>query len=294
MPKLSIITVNLNNKAGLIDTAESVVAQTWTDYEWIIIDGGSTDGSVEVIKEYVNKTDKLVYWCSEPDGGIYQGMNKGIEKASGEYCWFLNSGDYAYKNTTLAEIFANEFDEDIVYGNIYVKSPPEIEIKHLSILLRTKKNGVYNPVTWVLTCVIKHQASFIKRNLLINLGLYKAKNYSIAADTEFFVRAIFKHSAKVKHINIVFATYIFNGISSIISDDKTLNLMNFEYAKTILENFPTSYAKIFAKSYIRRKIKSLFLPFCWLKCMFVRIKRFGLSTTFDYYIQRVIFKKDKV
>jgi len=83
MPKLSIITVNLNNKNGLVNTAESVVAQTWTDYEWIIIDGGSTDGSVDVIKKYTDKTDKLVYWCSEPDGGIYQGMNKGIENAVG-------------------------------------------------------------------------------------------------------------------------------------------------------------------------------------------------------------------
>src|SRR5215470_922037 len=119
-PKLSIITVNLNNKDGLIDTAQSVVAQTWTDYEWIVIDGGSTDGSADVIKEYADKTDKLVYWCSEKDGGIFQGMNKGINKANGEYCWFLNSGDCAYKNTTLKEIFTHEFYEDIIKGILVI------------------------------------------------------------------------------------------------------------------------------------------------------------------------------
>jgi len=293
MPKLSIITVNLNNKAGLIDTAKSVVAQTWTDYEWLIIDGGSTDGSVEIIKEYADRTDKLVYWCSEPDGGIYLGMNKGIEKASGEYCWFLNSGDYAYKNTTLAEIFANELDEDIVYGDIYIKSPPEIEIKYLSVLLKTKKKGVYNPVNWMLECVISHPASFIKHDLLVNLGLYKANDYSIAADIEFFIRAIFKHSARIKHINIVFTTFILNGVSSVMSDDKTQRLRDFEHAKAILENFSTSYANIFIKSYIRQKVKS-FLPFCKLKFMIVRFKRFGVSKTIDYYIPGFVFRKNKI
>ncbi|MCL1946743.1 MAG: glycosyltransferase [Chitinivibrionia bacterium] len=286
MPKLSIITVNLNNKAGLADTAKSVVAQTYTDYEWLVIDGGSTDGSVEVIKEYADKTDKLVYWCSEPDGGIYQGMNKGIEKAKGEYCWFLNSGDYAYKNTTLAEIFANKFDEDIVYGDIYIKSPQEIDIERLSMLVKTKKNGVYNPVNWMSECVIRHQASFIKRDLLIDLGLYKAKDYSIAADMEFFVRAIFKYSAKVKHIDIVFATYIIGGISSII-DDKTQNLMRFEYAKAILENLPTSYTKIFVKSYIYQRVSSL-LPFSRIKYFFIRFKKFGFFKTADYYFSKFV------
>ena len=88
--KLSIITINRNNAAGLRRTIESVVSQTYTEFEYIIIDGASTDESVDVIKEYA---DKITFWVSEPDNGIYNAMNKGILKAKGEYLLFLNSGD---------------------------------------------------------------------------------------------------------------------------------------------------------------------------------------------------------
>ena len=86
--KLSIITINLNNAAGLRKTIQSVVNQTYIDFEYIIIDGFSSDGSIEVIKEYA---DRINYWVSEPDRGIYNAMNKGILKTSGEYIHFLNS-----------------------------------------------------------------------------------------------------------------------------------------------------------------------------------------------------------
>jgi|GEM_PF-1136103 len=289
MPKLSIITVNLNNKDGLVNTAESVIAQTWTDYEWIIIDGGSTDGSVEVIKKYADKTDKLVYWCSEKDGGIYQGMNKGIEKASGEYCWFLNSGDYAYKNTTLAEIFANEFNEDIVYGNLEILFPAKLKNKYNDLEMvftdfvrNTKKKNPYNIINWVDFTVTPHPASIIKRDLLVRLGLYKAKDYAIAADTEFFVRSIFNHNAKAKHINPVFATFVCDGVSSAYNS-KTQKLMDFEHKKAIIENFPGNYVEIFAIWYIKQKILSLFLPLYCLKRIFMRIIRFGILRAVGYY-----------
>ena len=112
-PKLSIITINLNNAAGLRKTIESVVNQTFTDYEYLIIDGGSTDGSVEVIKEFA---DKITYWVSEPDKGIYNAMNKGILKARGEYLQFLNSGDWLVDNEVLFRVFSLNHFEDILYG----------------------------------------------------------------------------------------------------------------------------------------------------------------------------------
>jgi len=288
IPKLSIITVNFNNKDGLIDTAKSVVAQTWIDYEWIIIDGGSTDGSVDVIKEYADKTDKLVYWCSEPDGGIYQGMNKGIERANGEYCWFLNSGDYAYKDTILAEIFANEFDEDIVYGNIKTIYPAELEIKYIDSIKDVQKNNPYRPTDWINCAVIKHQASFTKRHLFVSLGLYNTSSYAISADTEFFVKSIFRYSAKIKYINTIFAAFICDGISS---NTEKQEIVRSEYAKIILENFPNSHEKMFVKSYIRKKINFIFLPFNQLKCAVVRVKKFGFSRTADYYKMKFICKK---
>ncbi|MDR0305154.1 MAG: glycosyltransferase [Chitinispirillales bacterium] len=233
IPKLSIITVNLNNKNGLIDTAKSVVAQTWTDYEWIIIDGGSTDGSVEVIKEYADKTDKLVYWCSEPDGGIYQGMNKGIEKASGEYCWFLNSGDYAYKNTTLAEIFANEFDEDIVYG--------DVEIKRMdgSFLLHRQKGKLTLPL--FVYAGPAHQGILTKRKLLNRMGRY-SENYKISADWGFYLKSIHKNNALCKKIPIVYSVVVSGGISNSENFEKE---HKNERKQLFKEIFPNNYFFIY-------------------------------------------------
>lgn len=284
MPKLSIITVNFNNKNGLIDTAKSVVAQTWTDYEWIIIDGGSTDGSVDIIKEYADKTDKLIYWCSEPDGGIYQGMNKGIEKANGEYCWFLNSGDYAYKNTTLTEIFANNFDENIIYGNIYVKSPSETEICNPSGFIKTKKTNIHNPVNWAYSEVIPHQASFIKRSLFGNIGMYKTI-YKHANDTEFFMNAIFNHKVSTKHIDVVFAVFMYNGVSA---NSKLTN--KIERGKILIDLFPNSFYRIITFVYIRKLITA---PFIWIKLFVKRLCRLGVKQTIKYYTGKIHQKKNE-
>lgn len=93
-PKLSIITVNFNNNSGLGKTLESVRHQSFSSYEHIIIDAGSKDGSLETIKQYAEGNPHVTFWVSEPDKGIYDGMNKGIEHAGGEYLQFLNSGDF--------------------------------------------------------------------------------------------------------------------------------------------------------------------------------------------------------
>ena len=113
---ITIVTINLNNKEGLKRTIESVINQTFFDkIEYVIIDGGSTDGSVDIIKEY---EDKLAYWCSEPDGGIFPAMNKSIEHINGEYVLFLNSGDILNNNNVIKRVY-DELDRDIVYGNEY-------------------------------------------------------------------------------------------------------------------------------------------------------------------------------
>ena len=114
--KISIITINYNHAEGLRCTIKSTIAQTFTGYEFIIIDGGSSDGSVDVIKEYANKID---YWVSEPDGGIYPAMNKGVQQAHGKYCIFMNSGDEFYAKDVLEKIVGMELKEDIVCGDIF-------------------------------------------------------------------------------------------------------------------------------------------------------------------------------
>ena len=110
--KLSIVTINLNNVAGLHETIISVLNQSSADLEYIIIDGGSTDGSAELIKEY---SDRIYYWVSEPDSGIYNAMNKGIRKASGEYLLFLNSGDALASDNIVEEVFRADHNEEILY-----------------------------------------------------------------------------------------------------------------------------------------------------------------------------------
>ena len=118
--KYSIITINYNNRDGLRRTIESVVNQTFRDFEYIIIDGGSTDGSVEVIKKYADRID---YWVSEPDKGIYNAMNKGILQAHGEYLNFMNSGDCFYDEECLYKVSTSNLKADIIVGRDYHCNP---------------------------------------------------------------------------------------------------------------------------------------------------------------------------
>ena len=149
--KVSIITINYNDCIGLENTIQSVVSQTCNDYEYIVIDGGSTDGSVDVIKKYASK---ISYWISERDKGIYHAMNKGIDKATGDYCLFLNSGDTLFNNEVLNTI-RYDLTTDIVVGAIrkgtsgYIK---RFKIKEPLVLLDF---WIENP--------IPHQSTFIKK-----------------------------------------------------------------------------------------------------------------------------------
>jgi glycosyltransferase involved in cell wall biosynthesis len=203
MPKLSIITINLNNAEGLQKTMESIFDQTFTDYEYIIIDGGSADGSVDEIKKHESK---LSYWISEKDNGIYNAMNKGIAKAKGEYIMFMNSGDYLYSDKTLNEIFKNSNNEDIIYGDAMsvdgngtlkrvIEYPGQLTFKHF------------------LTKTIHHTSSLIKAELFQKYGLYNEEN-RIVSDWEFFIKVICLYQVSYKYLNFIFSCFIADGISS--------------------------------------------------------------------------------
>ena len=157
--KLSIITINYNNKAGLQKTIDSVICQTWKDYEWIIIDGGSTDGSKELIEKY---QQHFAYWCSEPDKGVYNAMNKGIAKAKGEYLNFMNSGDRFYAKDTLEQVFVNNTpNADMVYGDW-------IRIEKDNSDLMKAPNEV--SLDFFYTDNICHQAMFLKSSTMKKKG----------------------------------------------------------------------------------------------------------------------------
>jgi glycosyltransferase involved in cell wall biosynthesis len=231
--KLSIITVNKNNAAGLRKTIESVVCQTYKDFEYIIIDGASTDESTDIIKKH---SEGINYWISEPDNGIYYAMNNGIRIASGEYCLFLNSGDYLFSDSILEKAFNHDFFEDIVYGDWINENHLEqrIVIKFdfkLSLLFFLEK-----------TNSISHQNSFIKKNLLIKLSLYRL-DFKIASDLAFFVEALYKYGATFRYIPIAISVYNRSGTSS---DPKNIALLYNERNRIFLEllKYPPLYESI--------------------------------------------------
>jgi glycosyltransferase involved in cell wall biosynthesis len=201
MPKLSIITVNLNNATGLEKTMQSVFAQTFTDYEYIIIDGGSSDGSVEQIKKQENK---LVYWISEKDKGVYSAMNKGIVKATGDYLLFLNSGDTLYTEQSLSHFFKHSNQEDIVYGDVYVIEKGREWIKTYPDKLS---------FGFFLRDSLHHQSSIIKKSVFEKTGLYD-EDLKIVSDWKVSMNAICIDRVSYKHIDCCISTFPRDGFSS--------------------------------------------------------------------------------
>jgi glycosyltransferase involved in cell wall biosynthesis len=199
--KLSIITVNLNNCDGLRITIESVINQSFSDFEYIIIDGGSTDGSQELIKQY---NTRINHWISEPDNGIYHAMNKGTRKADGEYLLFLNSGDWLIGNTVLDKVFESDFNEDIVVGDCNVSNKGEVVFK-VSPPEKISLAAFYNKT-------IPHQAAFIKRGLFERFGYYSEK-YRIHSDFEFFIRTLILQDCSYRHLPLTVTDYNLEGIS---------------------------------------------------------------------------------
>lgn len=213
--KLSVITVNYNDREGLLKTVQSVVGQSFEDYEYIIIDGGSTDGSIEVLKKYA---DKIAYWVSEPDKGIYIAMNKAIDVAKGEYCIFMNSGDTFCSFETLSNVFAQAPSEDIVCGNTCTvekvkEAPEEITFEYM------------------FSNSICHQCAFIKTDLM---SKYKYdEKYRIVADRKFFLQALIIDDCSYKKVNTDIVNYDINGFSA---DNPVLSRL--EYDKVLAELFP--------------------------------------------------------
>ena len=176
--KISIVTINYNNPSGLKKTIESVVNQTWKNFEYIIIDGGSTNGDLEIIQYY---QDQINYWVSEPDKGVYNAMNKGIKKATGDFIIFMNSGDVFNDNNVL-ENTVPLFNKDayFIYGNNYKEKENSKRLKTYSSKLT---------FSFFYTSSLNHQATFIKRDVFTELFYYD-ENKKIVSDWELFVVGI--------------------------------------------------------------------------------------------------------
>jgi glycosyltransferase involved in cell wall biosynthesis len=223
--------VNKNNAAGLEKTVQSVVVQTFTDFEYIIIDGGSNDGSVDIIKKYA---DKIIYWVSEPDAGIYNGMNKGIRAAHGEFCLFLNSGDWLIEGATLQNVFKEiarlpEAGEAGVYYSDLVKDD-------YSMIVYPKNLNINN----LIDGTVSHQNSLIRRGLFLKYGYYN-ESLGITSDWEYFLKGYWIHNIKFIHIDTNIAIFDQNGISisnyqkRLIEDETVIRNVFGELSDSILE-----------------------------------------------------------
>lgn len=198
---LSIITINYNDKLGLERTVKSVQEQSFTNFEHIIIDAGSTDGSKELIE--ANKSS-FSHWVSEPDKGIYNAMNKGIRKAKGDYLFFLNSGDFLGGKNALENASRHLGDKDIVYFNINVEAEGKSYIKNCPSKLSFR---------YLHNNLPPHQSTFLRKSLFDKYGFYD-ESLKIVADWKFLIIALIKHNATYKHVDIIFSTFHKGGISS--------------------------------------------------------------------------------
>ena len=233
MAKLSIITI-CYNEPNLEQTCESIVNQTWQDFEWIVIDGGSNKETLDIFEKYKYRIDKFV---SEPDDGIYNASNKGLKLATSEYIHFLNAGDSYYDFDVLKNVFKRSYKEDVLYGE-----QQEIDRNNVKNIRYSKQPKITKE--FLITGCIQTSAAFIKRELFEKYGLFN-ENYKIVSDYEHFV-IFYKNGVKFKHLNFIISKFDKNGVSS----NKTFDELHKKERNDVLN-------KYFSKEEIKCAIKKI-------------------------------------
>jgi glycosyltransferase involved in cell wall biosynthesis len=237
--KVSIITVSYNSAGTISDTINSVLSQTYNDIEYIIIDGHSTDGTIELINSFGNRISKFV---SEPDKGIYDAINKGIKLSSGDIIGILNSDDFFYDNNVIEKV-AKEFSDNIidaVFGDVQFINPNDT-----SRIKRYYSSKFFNTEKFRFGYMPAHPSFYVRRQLYEKLGYYKT-DYKIAADFELLIRFMYINQIKHKYIEMPFVKMRTGGVSnkSIFSRFR----LNREIAKACNENgIKTNFFKIYSK-----------------------------------------------
>ncbi|MCT8340045.1 glycosyltransferase [Flavobacteriaceae bacterium TK19130] len=197
-PLISIITINFNNLEGLKKTMQSVAEQTYPEIEYIVIDGNSTDGSAEYLKTY---SGTLHHRVSEPDTGIFNAMNKGINKASGEYLLFLNSGDVLTSTKALSSFVGHQkFEGDIVYGDYKFEDGEKVYPDKLTPYFFVKSS-------------LPHQSTLFHKSVFEIMGNYR-EDYRIAADRHFYLSCLVSDQFQFSHVPIALTEFDLNGVSN--------------------------------------------------------------------------------
>ena len=198
MAKISIITVVRNDEKHIEQTIRSVLDQTFTDYEYLVIDGASTDGTLNIIKKY---EDRLT-WISEPDKGIYDAMNKGLRMARGEYVLFLNSGDSFFDGKVLEKVFSSAPDADVYYGDTVIVD----ESGQILGPRRLRPPGTLDWRSFRKGMLVSHQAFIPKRALCPEYDL----RYKYSADFDWTIKVL-KKARKTVNTGIVIVKYLDGG-----------------------------------------------------------------------------------
>lgn len=205
-PLITIITVNLNDVKGLERTMKSVFEQTWQEFEYIVVDGGSSDGSKELI---ISHSEKIDCWVSESDRGIYNAMNKGIEMSTGQYLLFLNSGDLLNTNNILEKSYSYLTHEEIIYFNVLVEENDQLKLIEYPQQLR------FSDLLYGTLC---HQSVFIKKELFYKVGKYD-ETLKIISDWKFFIISLFKENCTYKKVDLQLSIVDSEGISALAENE---------------------------------------------------------------------------
>ena len=210
-PPITIITVVRNGEETLEATILSVINQTYSNIEYIIIDGASTDGTVDIIKKYEGKID---YWISEPDKGVYDAMNKGIFRTEGGWINFLNSGDTFYNNNVINDIFANDLNEvDVVYGDLVISIE---NFKTIKRSLPPKKENIQT---------LCHQTIFVRTE--VQKKYFFDLQYQIASDYDSLLK-MYADNKIFKLLPIIVVDYSGDGISNLFQEKAIKEIFNID------------------------------------------------------------------
>lgn len=271
MTLLSIITINRNNAAGLDETMKSVASQTNSIFEYIVIDGASSDSSIGVIKKYTDSLATRLKWISEPDKGIYNAMNKGIGMATGKYVQFLNSGDCLASNDVtermLAELKRNDYPS-ILYGNMLKEMPGGIFLRDRCFA------GQEISFLGFYTGTLNHSPAYIKKDLFEKYGLYD-ESLRIVSDWKWYLQAIILGEEKPVYTDIDVTMFDMHGISETNKD-----LDKLERKKVLVDLIPQT---------ILSDYDNWAFPISQMK----RLKRHSWAYKLVWFLERFLFKIDK-
>lgn len=226
--KISIITVCLNSESTIRDTIESVLSQSYADIEYIIVDGASTDRTMEIIDEYKHHITVVV---SEQDRGIYDAMNKGIKLATGDVVGILNSDDF-YQNNDVIKNVVSKFisfpDSDLVFGDVVF-----VASENLKKIIRYYRSGMFKPWKLRFGWMPPHPATFIKKFVYNEVGFYSL-DFKISSDYEMFVRLLLVHKLNFSIMNTVIVRMRMGGVST--ADMESRLVLNREIVRACRRN----------------------------------------------------------